>query len=119
VTKSYWLKCTKGVPAEYVLLPFAFATVIAAAVGDVTTSGMAPEEVVALTRIYAVCSTVVVAAATGVGVSTQEYLIIVALALGLKAVEDTQDGFATADVTLKVVVAGRRVHAVEESFELT
>lgn len=80
---------------------------------------MAPWEVVALTGIYAVCSTVVVTAATGVGVSTQEYCSMVELALGLKAVTDVQDGFATAEVTLKVSVAGSRVHAVEESFELS
>lgn len=61
----------------------------------------------------------VVTAATGVGVSMQEYCSIVALALGLNAVDDAQDGFATADVTLKVSVAGRSVHAVEESLELT
>lgn len=60
-----------------------------------------------------------VTAATGVGVSTQEYWSIVALALGLKAVDDLQEGFATADVTSKVFVAGSRVHPVEESFELT
>ena len=69
LTISYALKCTIAVPAATV--SFDLPILRAAGVGVVTTSGTDPVELVALIGLNAVCSTVVVAAATGVGVSQQ------------------------------------------------